>query len=132
MASTVWGDAPVPPTPAMISDSLATWSVDKQGSLVEQLGSFNVRDTVAFVVRVVDEAGTPLSGAQVFLDVLDDTGGTVISLQGFSDDAGEAILKWKTGRRQAAGSYTGNIVDILKNGYAYTATGTTSVSFTLQ
>ena len=83
-------------------------------------------------MNAVDEAGAPLSGAQVFLDVLDDTGGTVISLQGFSDDAGEAILKWKTGRRQAAGSYTGNIVDILKNGYAYAATGTTSVSFTLQ
>ena len=132
MASTVWGNAPVPPTPAMISDSLTTWSVDKKGNLTGQASSFNVRDTVVFVVNVIDEAGAPLSGAQVFLDVLDASSGLVISLQGFSDDAGDAVLKWKTGRREVPGQYTGNVVDILKNGFAYSATGATTVSFTLQ
>ncbi len=31
MASTVWGDAPVPPTPAMYSDSITTWTGDQAG-----------------------------------------------------------------------------------------------------
>ena len=132
MASTVWGDAPVPPTPALHADSLTTWSVTKQGDLLGQIDVFNVRDTVAIVANVVDEAGAPLPGAQVFLEVRDGGGGLVISLQGFSDDAGKAVLKWKTGRREAPGQYTGNIVDILKNGYEYAATGTTIVPFTLQ
>ena len=132
MASTVWGNAPVPPTPTIHSDSLATWSVSKQGNLIAQTDVFKVRETVAFAVHVVDEAGAPLPGAQVFLEVRDAASAPVISLQGFSDDAGDAVLKWKTGRREEPGQYAGQIVDILKNGYVFSDTGTTAASFTLQ
>ena len=132
MASTVWGSAPVPAVPTMYGDSLTTWSVTKQGALVAQTSAFRVRDTIALVVHVVDETGASLSGAQVFLEVRDSSGAVVTSLQGFSDDTGDAVLKWKTGRRQATGQYSGVIVDILKNGYAYEALGTTTVDFTLQ
>ena len=133
MASTAWGAAPVPPTPAMHSDSLTTWSVTKQDALVAQTDTFKVRDTVAFVAQVVDETGAPLSGAQVFLEVRDGAGTVVTSLQGFSDDTGEAVLKWKTGRREATGQYSGVIVDILKNGFSYNpSVGVNSAGFTLQ
>ena len=57
----------------------------------------------------------------------------VVSLQGFSDDAGVAQLQWKIPRRQAAGSYTANVVDIVKSGYDFNpASGVTSVAFTIQ
>jgi hypothetical protein len=133
MASTVWGNAPVPATPAMYADSLKTWSVDKQGNLVAEMGTFNVRDTVAFEVHVVDELQSPLGGVQVFFEVRDGNGNVTTSLQGFSDETGTAVLKWKTGRREAAGPYDGVIVDLIKNGFeADVGLGVSSVHFTLQ
>jgi hypothetical protein len=133
MVSTTWGSAPVPATPAMYADSLTTWSVDKQGNLVAETSTFQVRDTVAFVAQVVDETLAPLGGVQVFLEVRDGGGGVTTSLQGFSDDTGTAVLKWKTGRREATGSYEGVIVDLIKNGFeANIGSGVSSVGFSLQ
>jgi len=131
MTSTVWGSAPVPPTPEMSVDSLTTWSIDRQGQLAAQTQVFQVRDTVAIVARVVDADGAPLSGAQVFLEIRDAGGGLATSLQGFTDDAGTAVLKWKTGRRETPGTYTGTVVDVLKNGCAFSGGTVTSVSFQL-
>jgi hypothetical protein len=134
MASTVWGNAPVPPTIDMTTDSLTTWSMDKRGKFSAPTITFNPRDTVGIRAHVVDSpGGSPLSGAQVFMDVLDPDGALVISLQGFSDDAGNADLKWKTDRRQAAGQYTAEVLDVIKNGYTFNPnTGQTSVTFTIQ
>jgi hypothetical protein len=137
MASTVWGTAPIPPEISMIVESLATWSVSKQGSFVAPADTFRVRDTVGIRAHVVDDiagqATSPLSGAQVFVEVRDDAGALVISLQGFTDDAGDADLRWKTGRRQATGLYTATVVDIIKNGYVFDpAGGQTAVTFTIQ
>jgi hypothetical protein len=137
MASTVWGTAPIPPEISMIVDSLATWSVSKQGDFVAPADTFRVRDTVGIRAHVVDDiagqATSPLSGAQVFMEIRDDAGDLVISLQGFTDDAGNADLRWKTGRRQAPGLFTATVVDVIKNGYTFDpATGQTTATFTIQ
>jgi len=134
MASTVWGTAPVPAEIPMIVDDLSTWSVSKQGSFTALASTFTSRSSVGIRAHVVDYvdnlAGSPLSGAQVFLEVRDAGGGLVISLQGFSDTAGNADVQWKTGRNQASGTYTATVVDVIKSGYTFDAAPT--VSFTLQ
>jgi hypothetical protein len=133
MASTVWGNAPVPPEIDMIVDSLITWSVSKQGAFIAPADTFNPRDTVGIRAHVVDDpGGSPLSGAQVFLEILDPGGSLVISLQGFSDDAGNADLQWKTSRRQGTGLYTAQVVDVIKNGYVFKPGDGETVSFTIQ
>ena len=133
MASTVWGNAPVPPTIDMIVDSLTTWSVDRKGNFVAPSDTFAARDTVGIRAHVVDDpGGSPLSGAQLFLEVWDQAS-LVISLQGFSDDAGNAELKWKTSRKQASGVYTARVVEVIKNGCTFVpGGGQTSVTFTIQ
>ena len=133
MASTVWGDAPVPPEIFMTTDELTTWSVSKQGDFIAPASVFAGRDTVGIRARVVDESFLPLSGAQLFLEIRDAGGATVVSLQGFSDNAGLAELKWKTGRRQAAGAYTAVVSSLIKSGYSFDpALGQTDVSFSLE
>jgi hypothetical protein len=132
MASTVWGNAPTPAAPAMGVSSLATWSTDKQGNFAAPADTFNVRDTVGIRAHV-ESAGSPLSGAQVFMEVRGADETLIISLQGFSDDAGNADLRWKTGRREATGSYTATVTEVIKNGYTFDASAApTSVTFTLQ
>jgi hypothetical protein len=102
MASTVWGNAPVPAEIPMIVDSLTTWSTDKQGNFAAMTDTFNVRDTVGIRAHVVDnvegQAVSALSGAQVFVEVRNAAEDLVISLQGFSDDAGNADMRWNAGR----------------------------------
>jgi hypothetical protein len=137
MASTVWGNAPVPAEIPMIVDSLTTWSTDKQGNFAAMTDTFNVRDTVGIRAHVVDnvegQAVSALSGAQVFVEVRNAAEDLVISLQGFSDDAGNAEMRWKTGRREATGTYTATVVEVIKNGYAFDpGAGQTTVTFTLQ
>ena len=132
MASTVWGNAPVPPTVEMITDSLTTWSVSKQNQFVSPDETFAPRDTVGIRAHVVDSpGGSALAGAQVFAEILDPNGAVEISLQGFSDDTGNADLQWKTSRRQAEGAYTVQVVDIIKNGYSFVSTGSEAV-FSIQ
>ncbi len=137
MASTVWGTAPVPPEIPMIVNSLTTWSVSRDGSFAAPASTFVVRDTVGIRARVVDnvagQAVSPLSGAQVFLEIRNAGGALVISLQGFTDSAGNADLRWKTGRTQATGAYTARVVSVVKNGYVFDPQGgQTSVTFLLQ
>jgi hypothetical protein len=134
MASTVWGSPPVPQAIDMISESLATWSVSKQGQLVSPASTFSSRDNVGIRAHVVDDPdGSPLAGAQVFVEIKDSTDALVVSLQGFSDDAGNADLQWKIPRRQAAGSYTATVTNIIKSGYLFApGGGQDSVQFTIQ
>jgi hypothetical protein len=131
MASTVWGNAPVPPEIDMIVDSLTTWSVSKQGDFVAPTDTFNPRNTVGIRAQVVDSpGGTPLSGAQVFVEIREPGGVLEVSLQGFSDAAGIADLQWKTSRRQGTGLYSAEVVEVIKNGFTFV--GQPSVSFTIQ
>lgn len=134
MASAEWGKKTTPPDVIMAASSTATWSVSKQGAFVAPADSFSPRDSVG-IRSVVNEdpAGTPLSGAQVFVEVRDADGALVISLQGFSNETGTADMQWKTDRKTATGSHTATVVDIIKSGYVFDPLlGDTTAVFTIQ
>jgi hypothetical protein len=133
MASATWGAPPVPPVLTLAVDSLVTWSVDKKGNLVETPGSFRSGDTVAIVARTVDAEGAPLAGSQVFAVVRDSADQISASLQGFSDETGQAVLKWKTSRREAPDTYTATVEDVINSGYEFDpGSSVVSVSFAIQ
>ena len=121
MASTLWGSEPTPPPPQVKDlkvDSLTTWSIGKRDSLGAQTDTFRAGNTVAIIAHVIDsETNNPLSGAQVFLEIRDSAGAVVNSLQGFSDENGDTLMKWKTSKRQAKDTYSANITEVVKNGY---------------
>ena len=132
MASTAWGDAPVPPDPMMYVSSLTTWLKGKRGAET-QTDTFNARDTVTIKATVLDETGAPLDGAQVFIQILDPAGGLETSLQGFTDASGLAELQWRTGRNQTPGLYTASVTEVIKSGFVYDGgMGVTTVTFTVQ
>ena len=133
MASTTWGTAPTPPTPDVIVDSLTTWSVDKKGVPVAPSGTFKSSESVGIVAHTIDGDGGLLVGAQVFLEIRDSGGAPVTSLQGFTDENGEAIIRWKTPRRQAAGTYSANVIAVIKSGYDYNSDlSVVTVTFAIQ
>jgi hypothetical protein len=121
MASTAWGSPSEPPPPQvqdLTVDSLTTWSMGKRGALGSETDTFRAGDSVAISAHVIESGtSTALSGAQVFVEIHDSGGAVVNSLQGFSDENGDALLKWKTSKRQAKGTYSVNITDVVKNGY---------------
>jgi hypothetical protein len=133
MASATWGTPPVPASVDMYVPSTTTWTVAKSGALGTQTSLFSSGSTVGVKTLAVDAAGMPLSGVQVFVEVLAPGGGLATSLQGYTDMQGSAVLKWKTSRGQAAGTYTVRTVSLLKNGYTFNAAlGQPSVTFTVQ
>ena len=95
---------------------LSTWESGKRGALIPA-DIFQARDTVVIIANVAGSEGFGLSGAQVFMEILDNQGTLVTSLQGFSSDTGEAVLKWKTGRQEASGVYILRVLDIIKSGF---------------
>jgi hypothetical protein len=131
MASTTWGAAPVPPTPGMLVSGMETWSVGRKGTFDILSSTFKRGDTVGIRSVIQDEFSQPLSGAQVFVDIVDQGGQIVISLQGFTDTNGLADLTWKTSRKQTLGNYTAVTADAIKNGYQYTDTAQ-NISFVIQ
>ena len=133
MVSASWGNEPVPATPQMAANSLSTYSADRKGNLIAPADTFKPQDTVAIVAGVSDEDSVALSGVQVFMAITDATGSVVTNLQEFTDNAGQAVLRWKIPRRQGPGSYTATVTDMIKNGYEYNGSlGVESVSFTVQ
>lgn len=127
MASATWGTAPVA---KLKVDSLTTWSVDRSGKPLKQTSAFTKGATVAVVSRTANDAGLPLSGAQVFIEIRNAAGTLITSLQGFSDTAGRSAVNWKTSKTQAVGTYTARVVNVIKNGYQFdTASSITTVSF---
>jgi hypothetical protein len=133
MASTTWGAAPQPPVQKLVIDSLTTWSVNKQGNLAAPADTFRPRDTVAIVTRVVDGEGLAIAGSQVFVVVRDSGGNETVSLQGFTDEAGQAVLKWKTSRREVPDAYAAEVVDVINTGYEFDpGSSVLSVSFVIQ
>jgi hypothetical protein len=133
ITSTTWGMAPQPPVETLLVDSLTTWSVNKQGDLLTPADTFRRRDTVAIVAHVVDAGAVPIAGSQVFIVVRDSGGSEAASLQGFTDGTGEAVLKWKTSRREVPDTYTADLVDIINSGYEFDAgNSVVSVSFAIQ
>jgi uncharacterized protein YfaS (alpha-2-macroglobulin family) len=93
--------------------------VSKSGSLVAQTNVFQQGATVAVKARTADSGGALLSGAQLFLEIRNAGGGLITTLQGFTDSSGNAVVKWKTSKTQAAGTYTANVTNVIKNGYLF-------------
>jgi hypothetical protein len=137
MASTTWGEASTTPDPVtppvMTITDLDTWCLGKGGSFSQLCDTFRDRETMGWIVSVQDESGAPVSGAQVFTEVWDDVGTTITEKQGFTDELGEAFLTWRIPRRQAPGTYTVGIVDVIHGSYVYQpGSSPTSVEFTIQ
>jgi hypothetical protein len=127
------GTPPGPPSMDLIVDSLTTWSLSNKGALVAPSGEFKAGATIAIVAHTVNDAAEPLSGSQVFVQVRDDGGALITSLQGFSDTNGEAPMKWKTARTQASGAYTATVVDVINNGYHFRPDlGQATATFTIR
>lgn len=125
MASATWG---TPLLKDIIVDNLTTWSVDRNGNLVEQGSTFRARDTVAVKAHAIEAAGA-VSGAGVILEIRNSSGALITSLEGASDDDGDAVMLWKTSRNDA-GNYTANVVEVSKAGYRFNASASvTSVGF---
>jgi hypothetical protein len=134
MASTTWGSAPEPQVPGIYSDDLATFLAGKRGTSTPT-DTFKPQDTFQLKALVVDASAVGLSGAQVFVEISDPNGALATTLQGFSDDAGTAVLQWKIPRRQQPGTYTATVTGIIKSGYEFDPVNggpVTSVGFTIQ
>ena len=101
--------------PKMLVQSLSTWSVDRKGNLIAETSTFSIGDTVGIIAHVEDEFGNPLSGAQVFMELVEPG----IALQGFSDIDGDAIMTWKTPRKNAPATVTANVLGVIKNNYEF-------------
>ncbi len=106
MASTTWGTPPAPTVPVMTTNSLATYCIGRDGGPTQTCELFRNRDTMGWIARVVDNAGAPISGAQVFTEVRDAGGALITAKQGFTDASGDALLTWRIPRRQTPGPYT--------------------------
>jgi hypothetical protein len=133
MVSTVWGSAPVPPTPDMVSDSIVTWSVDRKGNLVAPADTFRPQDTVALVTTVVDGSAAPLEGVQVVMVITDGVGDVITNLQEFSDATGTATPRWNIPRKQQPGIYTATITEMIKSGFQFNGDlGVTAAIFTVE
>jgi hypothetical protein len=133
MASITWGTPPAPPAIDLKVSSLTTWSLNKSGALATQTTAFTAGSTVGIKAGIADANGAVVSGAQVFLEIRNSAGAVMASLQGFSDTQGNAILNWKTTKTQPKGTYSANVVNVIKSGYQFNAgTGQTTVLFTIQ
>ncbi|UCF21027.1 MAG: hypothetical protein JSU87_06460 [Gemmatimonadota bacterium] len=133
MASTIWGTAPVPATPKMIVNSLATWCTGKGGQFTQPCDTFRARDTIGWIAVVLDEFESPVSGAQVFTEIRDASEALVTEKQGFTDANGEAPFTWRIPRGQAPGVYTVNVANVLHASFEYDAAGSvTQTPFTIQ
>ncbi|MBT3199673.1 MAG: hypothetical protein HN350_07130 [Phycisphaerales bacterium] len=97
---------------------LSSWYVDNKGDSIRST-VFAARDTVEIKASVVGSDRLALGGAQVFVDIRDIEGNLVTSLQGFTSERGQALLKWKTGRGQGRGAYIVLVTTIIKSGYKF-------------
>ncbi|MDP6633337.1 MAG: dockerin type I domain-containing protein [Phycisphaerae bacterium] len=118
--------------PEAVVETLTTWGADNKGDPVE-VDAFRGGETVEITADVVGAGGIPLGGAQVFAEVIDTSGELVTSLQGFTSEKGQALLKWKTGRRQASGAYIVLVTAVIKSGYKFDADqGQPAVEFSIE
>ncbi|KKH97246.1 hypothetical protein EO95_10730 [Methanosarcina sp. 1.H.T.1A.1] len=121
MASTTWPASALPPASELVVGDLVTLEVDIKGNPAGQSSTFAPKDTVGIGFRIGDSTGSQISGATVFLSVLDSEGKEVASLQGLTDENGGAVIKWKTSNKQGAGAYTVDVIDVVMDGYVYNA-----------
>jgi hypothetical protein len=133
MASALWGTPPEQQTPDLVVDSLATWSVSKNGTFVSPADLFSPGSSVGIKARTADSNSQPLSGAQLYVEVRNAKGALVTTLQGFSGTDGYGNLAWKTSRNQPSGIYSANITVVIKSGYTFNPQASvTSVTFALR
>jgi hypothetical protein len=104
--------------PAAIVGDLCTWGADNKGDPVEA-DTFQGGETVEITADIVGTGGIALGGAQVFAAVIDTSGELITSLQGFTSEKGQALLKWKTGKRQTPGVYIVLVTTVIKSGYKF-------------
>jgi hypothetical protein len=132
MASTTWGTPPQVISTVFVQH-LSTWAVSKKGAITTQTSTFSGGSTVAIEARIAATSGEPVSGAQVFVEILDPSDGLVTTLQAFTDMQGSAVVKWDTIRKQPAGTYTARVREVIKGDYTFdTVSGTSSVQFVVQ
>jgi len=130
--SNLIGASSVSQTPAAIAGNLSTQGSDNKGDPIP-LDTFGATGTVEIIADVVGPGGLGLSGAQVFVEIIDTKGALVTSLQGFTSEKGNALLKWKTGKRQARGVYIARVKIIIKSGYKFDADqGQTTAEFSIE
>jgi cytochrome c553 len=123
MATASWDSSPEPPPVVVVLDLLTTWSVDKNENLAIETGAFKPRDTVGIVARVIDyDDESFITGAQVFLMILDPDGNVEVYLQGFSDNSGTAVMKWQTDKNTAIGTHTVRVAAVIISDYWFLAT----------
>jgi hypothetical protein len=127
------GTPPAPPSMDLTVDSLTTWSVNNKGVLDAPSDEFKAGATIAIVAHTVNDAGEPLSGSQVFVQIRDAGDALTTSLQGFSNTDGDAVMRWKTPKGQTPGTYSATVVDVINNGYHFRPDlGQTTTTFTMR
>jgi len=119
MAATTWTAPTAAPASELLVSGLETLSVDRKGNPAGPGSTFAQKDTVAIGVRIEDSTSLPISDATVFLSILDPEGKEVASLQGLTDESGQAVIMWKTSKKQGTGEYTVIVNDVLMDGYLY-------------
>jgi hypothetical protein len=125
MASATWGSAPPPPVHEVVVDALTIHCTAKQGGSVVFQGecqTFAVRETVGILAHVVDDDG-PAHDAEVFVEIHDPDGGLAATRSAESGDDGYAAITWKIPRSAGGGTYSVNVVDVVKEGYEFDAAG---------
>jgi cytochrome c553 len=123
MATASWDTSPEPPPEIVIVDDLTTWSVDNKENLIIETDAFNPRDTVGIIARIIDyDNESFVTGAQVFLSILDPNRKVAMYKQGFSDNAGNAVMKWQTDKNTAKGTYTVRVDTVIMSDYLFLTT----------
>jgi len=129
MAATTWTAPAAPQTSELSVSGLETLVVDRKGNPAGQSNTFAPKDTVGIRVEI-DSTGSPVSDARVFLSVLDPGSKEVTSFQGLTDESGQAVIMWKTSKKQGSGEYTVLVTDVLMDGYQYNSED--GVTFSIQ
>jgi hypothetical protein len=131
MATATWGTAPQPPVDYVYVDTLETWCVTNNGTLISPCGVFQPRDNLGIVARTVDDVVAPVAGCEVQFEILNPDGHPIKSLSGVTDAAGEVVVTWKLPRTLPSGEYTVNVVDVIHADYTFDLDNSpiTSVTF---
>jgi len=105
-------------TRAAIVSDMTTWGTDNKGDPIAA-DTFDAGDTVEITANIVGPSRVGLSGAQVFVEIIDTEGQLITSLQGFTSEKGQALLKWNTGKREPPGVYIALVTTVIKSGYKF-------------
>jgi sialate O-acetylesterase len=130
---------PIPPTPTVTptpgSSALMhvadIYTSDVNGNLQT---TFSAGTTVYWRVKIVDESGSPVSGAAVTTVMLKPDGTTWNTQTVITNSNGWAIFSKSTQKNNAKGTYTINVTNVVKSGAIYNSSANvkSSTTFILQ